>query len=77
MEGASATPVLHIGGDRIARLTTCPFALALTILLGLLILFRLALALGAPPGRLAGGGGHRVLRSSCASAAPSRSSSTS
>lgn len=38
-----------------------PFALALTILLGLLALFQLSLALGAPLGRFAWGGRHRVL----------------
>lgn len=38
-----------------------PFALALTILLGLLALFQLFLALGAPLGRFAWGGQHRVL----------------
>lgn len=38
-----------------------PFALALTILLGLLALFQLSLALGAPLGRFAWGGQHRVL----------------
>ena len=36
-------------------------AIALTVLLGLLALFQLALALGAPLGRFAWGGAHRVL----------------
>ncbi|MCR2811636.1 hypothetical protein NQ166_08890 [Microbacterium sp. zg.Y1090] len=38
-----------------------PFALALTIVLAALALFQLALALGAPIGRFAWGGQHRVL----------------
>jgi hypothetical protein len=38
-----------------------PFALLLTIALALLALFQLALALGAPLGRYAWGGQHRVL----------------
>lgn len=38
-----------------------PFALALTVVLILLALFQLALALGAPLGRFAWGGQHRVL----------------
>lgn len=38
-----------------------PFALALTVLLALLAVFQLALALGAPLGRFAWGGQHRVL----------------
>ncbi|WP_417564205.1 hypothetical protein [Microbacterium sp.] len=38
-----------------------PAALALTVLLGLLALFQLALVLGAPLGRFAWGGQHRVL----------------
>lgn len=38
-----------------------PFALILTITLGLLAVFQLALALGAPLGRFAWGGQHRVL----------------
>jgi hypothetical protein len=38
-----------------------PFALALTVLLAALAVFQLALALGAPWGRLAWGGAHRVL----------------
>jgi hypothetical protein len=38
-----------------------PFALALTIVLALLAVFQLALALGAPLGRFAWGGQHRVL----------------
>ncbi|KRA23190.1 hypothetical protein ASD65_01205 [Microbacterium sp. Root61] len=38
-----------------------PFALALTVILGLLAIFQLALALGAPWGRFAWGGQHRVL----------------
>ncbi|GAA5038353.1 hypothetical protein ACFQRL_01515 [Microbacterium fluvii] len=38
-----------------------PFALALTVMLALLAVFQLALALGAPLGRFAWGGGHRVL----------------
>lgn len=38
-----------------------PFALALTVILGLLAAFQLALALGAPIGRFAWGGQHRVL----------------
>jgi hypothetical protein len=38
-----------------------PFALALTVLLGLLTLFQLALILGAPLGAFAWGGQHRVL----------------
>lgn len=37
------------------------FALALTVVLGLLAVFQLALALGAPLGRFAWGGQHRVL----------------
>ncbi|MGX5697743.1 hypothetical protein ACWKWP_16210 [Agromyces soli] len=36
-------------------------AIALTVLLGLLAVFQLALALGAPLGRFAWGGAHRVL----------------
>ena len=36
-------------------------AIALIVLLGLLALFQLALALGAPLGRFAWGGAHRVL----------------
>ena len=38
-----------------------PFALLLTIVLALLAVFQLALALGAPLGRFAWGGQHRVL----------------
>lgn len=38
-----------------------PFAHALTVILGLLAIFQLALALGAPWGRFAWGGQHRVL----------------
>ncbi|MFE7844285.1 hypothetical protein ACFUTX_03715 [Microbacterium sp. NPDC057407] len=38
-----------------------PFALALTVVLALLSLFQLALVLGAPIGRFAWGGQHRVL----------------
>jgi hypothetical protein len=38
-----------------------PFALALTVVLALLALFQLALILGAPLGRFAWGGQHRVL----------------
>ncbi|WP_169580891.1 hypothetical protein [Microbacterium thalassium] len=38
-----------------------PFALALTVVLVLLALFQLALILGAPLGRYAWGGQHRVL----------------
>ena len=38
-----------------------PFALALTVILGALAIFQLALALGAPLGRFAWGGQHRVL----------------
>ena len=38
-----------------------PFALALTVVLVLLSLFQLALILGAPLGRFAWGGQHRVL----------------
>jgi hypothetical protein len=38
-----------------------PFALALTVVLALLAVFQLALALGAPLGRFAWGGRHRVL----------------
>lgn len=38
-----------------------PAAFALSVLLGLLALFQAALALGAPWGRLAWGGRHRVL----------------
>jgi len=38
-----------------------PFALALTVILGALAIFQLALALGAPIGRFAWGGQHRVL----------------
>lgn len=38
-----------------------PFALALTVILALLAIFQLALALGAPLGRFAWGGQHRVL----------------
>ncbi len=38
-----------------------PFALAFTIVLALLAVFQLALALGAPMGRFAWGGQHRVL----------------
>ena len=38
-----------------------PFALALTVILALLAVFQLALALGAPLGRFAWGGQHRVL----------------
>jgi hypothetical protein len=38
-----------------------PFALALTVVLLLLAVFQLALACGAPLGRFAWGGGHRVL----------------
>lgn len=40
-----------------------PFAFALTVILGLLAVFQLALALGAPLGRFAWGGQHRVLPS--------------
>lgn len=38
-----------------------PFALALTVVLSALAVFQLALALGAPLGRFAWGGQHRVL----------------
>ena len=38
-----------------------PFAFALTVVLALLAIFQLALALGAPLGRFAWGGRHRVL----------------
>ncbi|QEV99422.1 hypothetical protein F6J84_04390 [Microbacterium caowuchunii] len=38
-----------------------PLALALTVVLALLALFQLALALGAPLGRFAWGGAHRIL----------------
>lgn len=38
-----------------------PFALGLTVVLALLALFQIALALGAPLGRFAWGGQHRVL----------------
>lgn len=38
-----------------------PFALALTVVLGLLALFQLGLAFGAPLGAFAWGGQHRVL----------------
>ena len=38
-----------------------PFALALTVILALLAIFQAALALGAPLGRFAWGGQHRVL----------------
>lgn len=38
-----------------------PFALALTVILALLAIFQLALALGAPLGRFAWGGQHRIL----------------
>lgn len=38
-----------------------PFALALTVILAALAIFQLALALGAPLGRFAWGGQHRVL----------------
>lgn len=38
-----------------------PFALALSIILGVLAVFQLALAIGAPWGRLAWGGEHEVL----------------
>ena len=38
-----------------------PFALALTVILAALAVFQLALALGAPFGRFAWGGQHRVL----------------
>ncbi|MDJ1113126.1 hypothetical protein [Microbacterium dauci] len=38
-----------------------PFALALTVILALLAVFQIALALGAPLGRFAWGGQHRVL----------------
>ena len=38
-----------------------PAAIALTVLLALLAVFQLALALGAPIGRFAWGGAHRVL----------------
>ena len=38
-----------------------PFALALTVVLALIAVFQIALALGAPLGRLAWGGQHRVL----------------
>lgn len=38
-----------------------PFALALTVILALLALFQLALIFGAPLGRFAWGGRHRVL----------------
>lgn len=40
---------------------TVPFAFALTVVLVLLSLFQLALVLGAPIGRFAWGGQHRVL----------------
>lgn len=38
-----------------------PFALALTVILTLLAIFQITLALGAPLGRFAWGGQHRVL----------------
>lgn len=38
-----------------------PFAVALTVILAALAIFQLALVLGAPLGRFAWGGGHRVL----------------
>lgn len=38
-----------------------PAAIALTVILALLAVFQLALALGAPIGRFAWGGAHRVL----------------
>lgn len=38
-----------------------PFALALTVVLALLAIFQITLALGAPLGRFAWGGQHRVL----------------
>ena len=38
-----------------------PFALALTVVLGLLTVIQLALVFGAPLGRFAWGGQHRVL----------------
>lgn len=38
-----------------------PFALVLTVVLALLAVFQIALALGAPLGRFAWGGQHRVL----------------
>ncbi|WP_065570067.1 hypothetical protein [Microbacterium oleivorans] len=38
-----------------------PFALVLTVILALLAIFQIALALGAPLGRFAWGGQHRVL----------------
>ena len=44
------------------RYASCvPFALALTAILAALAIFQLALALGAPFGRFAWGGQHRVL----------------
>lgn len=57
------------GGARQARLCrhaprygeSVPFALALTVVLGLLAVFQLALVFGAPLGRFAWGGQHRVL----------------
>ena len=38
-----------------------PFALALTVILGVLVIMQLALACGAPLGHFAWGGRHRVL----------------
>lgn len=38
-----------------------PFAIALTVVLALLVIFQIALALGAPWGHFAWGGQHRVL----------------
>ena len=48
-------------GGAAATVTTMPFALALTVVLALLSLFQVALALGAPLGKFAWGGAHRVL----------------
>ena len=44
-----------------ATLACVPFALALTVLLGLLTLLQIGLILGAPLGAFAWGGQHRVL----------------
>jgi hypothetical protein len=44
-----------------ATVDTVPFALALTVVLAALAIFQLALIFGAPLGRFAWGGQHRVL----------------
>lgn len=52
----------HILKSRSARYSTSmPFALTLTVVLALLAAFQLALVFGAPLGRFAWGGRHRVL----------------